>query len=573
MGIKKLLLLMGKRKYGYMLGILGTACTETSIYIVISFVLRDMYNAGIRTDMAILVNAAELMGITTIVTGVLYGLFSYLYNSFTRKAMADIRLKSYELVENLPISYFEMNHSGDVVSRMTNDMQLLEQIYAQQIYTLAHTVIYGSASAIFMLLTDWQLSIIFLAAGGILMGVNTGLTRVLRLLSKQIQEIQGGMTSRLSDLLSGLKIIRIFHLEETAYKEYEELNQQSVFLNKKRANKNALIESSNFFMGTISYAGVVAIGVLMATFGKIEMDKVIGLTQLMMGVTFMFQQLGNAIAGLQGSLAGAGRVMELLKEKPEPEAYDNLVLEEDLEEAVLIENLSFGYACSEKVLKNINLKVKEGELIAIVGSSGSGKSTLIKMILGFYKAAGGVITVKGSGGKDSSVSKLRSLLSYVSQDVCLFNGTIEENVRYGRIDAEKEEIVEACKAAHAHEFIMSFEEGYDTMTGENGSRLSGGQKQRIAIARALLKNAPLILLDEATSALDARTEQLVQEAMMELIRGRTAIIVAHRLSTIENADMIYVMDKGKIMECGSHEKLLKEGGIYSGLYHMQTTES
>lgn len=573
MGIKKLLLLMGKRKYGYMLGILGTACTETSIYIVISFVLRDMYNAGIRTDMAILVNAAELMGITTIVTGVLYGLFSYLYNSFTRKAMADIRLKSYELVENLPISYFEMNHSGDVVSRMTNDMQLLEQIYAQQIYTLAHTVIYGSASAIFMLLTDWQLSIIFLAAGGILMGVNTGLTRVLRLLSKQIQEIQGGMTSRLSDLLSGLKIIRIFHLEETAYKEYEELNQQSVFLNKKRANKNALIESSNFFMGTISYAGVVAIGVLMATFGKIEMDKVIGLTQLMMGVTFMFQQLGNAIAGLQGSLAGAGRVMELLKEKPEPEAYDNLVLEEDLEEAVLIENLSFGYACSEKVLKNINLKVKEGELIAIVGSSGSGKSTLIKMILGFYKAAGGVITVKGSGGKDSSVSKLRSLLSYVSQDVCLFNGTIEENVRYGRIDAEKEEIVAACKAAHAHEFIMSFEEGYDTMTGENGSRLSGGQKQRIAIARALLKNAPLILLDEATSALDARTEQLVQEAMMELIRGRTAIIVAHRLSTIENADMIYVMDKGKIMECGSHEKLLKEGGIYSGLYHMQTTES
>ncbi len=571
--IKKLFSLMGRRKYGYLTGILITACAETSIYIVVSFVLRDMYNAGVRTDMAILIRAAGIMGITTITVSILYGMFSYMYNASARKAMAEIRLKSYVTAGNLPVSYFEQNHSGDVVSRMTNDMQLLEQIYTLQIYSFAYTVIYGSASAVFMLLTDWQLSIYFLAMGGILLGINAGLAKALRRLSKKIQELQSRLTSGLSDLLSGLKIVRMFHLEVITYKEYEELNRESVRLNKRRANKNALIESTNYFMGTASYAGLVAVGVLMATLGKIEVDKVIGLTQLMMGVTFMFQQLGNAVAGLQSSLAGARRVTELLNEKPEPESYHNLVISEQAEYALSVEHLYFSYDGSANILEDISLNVKAGEMIAIVGNSGSGKSTLIKVLLGLYEADSGMITVKNNATTTGTINRLRSSMSYVSQDVCLFNASIRENVSYGRFDAKDAEIEAVCRAAHAHDFIVEFEEGYDTSAGENGSRLSGGQKQRIALARALLKEAPIILLDEATSALDNQTERYVQESMVELIKGRTAIVVAHRLSTIKNADRIYVMDKGRIVECGSHDELLQTGGVYAGLYHIQRIEN
>lgn len=571
--LRKILSLMKKRKYVYILGIIGNACTETSIYIIISFVLRAIFIAGIHLDRIILIKAAELMGITTIITSVFYALFSYLYNSMAKQVMFDIRLDVYETVEKLPVSYFELNHSGDIVSRMTNDIQLMEQIYTQQIYTLVYTLIYGGTSALFMLFTDWKLTIIFLLFGVILLWLNSRMVGGLRILSKKIQEVQANLTSALSDLISGLEVIRIFHLEDIIYKNYAELNMQIIHLNKKKGNKNALIESSNFLMGTLSYVGIVAVGTFLAIYGQIEMDKVIGMTQLMMGVTFMFQQLGNATGSLQSSLAGAGRIIELLDEEVEPEAYKNLIISDHVQEAILIENLNFAYDHSSKVLEDINIKVKEGEVIALIGASGSGKSTLIKIILGFYEPTSGRIQIKSNGSEANTLYNIRNLISYVSQDISLFDGTIEENIKYGKMDANEEEIVKVCKAANAHEFIMEFENGYQTLVGENGSRLSGGQRQRIAIARALLKNSPIVLLDEATSALDTQTEQHVQKAVNELLKAKTAIVITHRLATIENADRIYVMDAGRIVECGDHEKLMGEKGIYAKLYQMQLDDS
>lgn len=572
-GIKKLLLLLGKGKYGYLLGILGTAFAETSIYVVISFVLRDLYNAGIHTDMNLLIRAAKLIGLTILAVSLLYAACSYLYHSITRREMTRIRWQAYEIVEKLPVAYFEQKHSGETVSRMTNDMQLLEQLYELQVYTFAYTMIYGGVSAVFMLFINWQLSVLFFVIGALLLFMNVRMAKILRKLSRKIQELSGRTISRLSDLLSGLTIIRIFQMEEAAYREYEGLNQQSVLLHKKRAGKNALLESSNFLMSTISYAGLITAGAFMAVMGMVEMDQVIGMTQLMMGVTFMFQQAGNAIAALQSSLAGAERVMELLKEKPEPEVCDHLTFSVKIEEAIVIENLSFGYSKAKRVLDHINIKVKEGEFAAIVGPSGSGKSTLIKMILGFYQAESGKILVRSSDFKDPSIHSFRGLFSYVSQEVCLFNDTIEENVRYGRINATKEEIIKACKMAYAHEFIMDLEEGYRTRIGENGAVLSGGQRQRIAIARAFLRDSRFIIFDEATSALDALTEQLVQKAMMTLIRGRTALVIAHRLSVIENADKIYVMDRGRMVEHGVHQELLEAKGVYFKLHHIQAAKS
>jgi ATP-binding cassette, subfamily B, bacterial len=289
---------------------------------------------------------------------------------------------------------------------------------------------------------------------------------------------------------------------------------------------------------------------------------------LLNGVVFMFTSLGNFIAQIQGSLAGANRVFELLDEPVEPERYV-LKKTEDTAAMVELQDIGFSYNGTDRVLDGVSLSIGKGQMAALVGPSGGGKSTVLKMLLGYYPPQEGNIVVNAKSIGQYSLTELRDMMAYVPQDAYLFDGTVEENIWYGRPKATREEVIAAAEAANAHGFITELPEGYATKVGERGTRLSGGQKQRIAIARALLKNAPILLLDEATSALDSESEQLVQDALNRLMQGRTTIAVAHRLSTIRHADVIYVIEGGEVVEKGNHTELAEGEGLYNRLYELQ----
>jgi ATP-binding cassette, subfamily B, bacterial len=306
----------------------------------------------------------------------------------------------------------------------------------------------------------------------------------------------------------------------------------------------------------------------MILYKYMDFGTMLAVINLLNGVVFMFTSLGNFIAQIQGSLGGANRVFELLDEPVEPERYV-LKKTEDTAAMVELQDIGFSYNGTDRVLDGVSLSIGKGQMAALVGPSGGGKSTVLKMLLGYYPPQEGNIVVNAKSIGQYSLTELRDMMAYVPQDAYLFDGTVEENIWYGRPKATREEVIAAAEAANAHGFITELPEGYATKVGERGTRLSGGQKQRIAIARALLKNAPILLLDEATSALDSESEQLVQDALNRLMQGRTTIAVAHRLSTIRHADVIYVIEGGEVVEKGNHTELAEGEGLYNRLYELQ----
>lgn len=320
---------------------------------------------------------------------------------------------------------------------------------------------------------------------------------------------------------------------------------------------------------------MLVFGIIMVAQDVIGVGSLVAIIQQQLLVTVGFLHLGQVLSILQSSLSGASRVIELLSEPIEPERY--IPLSEELphqkNKVLEMNQVVFENDTDAKVLDDFSFSIGEGETADLVGASGSGKSTVIKLLLGYYPAKSGSIRMFGKTIGDYSLQEMRSLIAYVPQDAYLFEGTIEENIRYRKLDATHEEIVEATRAAYAHDFIMDLPNGYETRVGERGAMLSGGQRQRIAIARAIIKNLPILLLDEATSALDSGSEYWVQKALAELMKDRTTLIVAHRLSTVEETDMIYVVDQGKVVENGRHQELLSKNGFYSTLYKMQTSLS
>jgi ABC-type multidrug transport system fused ATPase/permease subunit len=367
------------------------------------------------------------------------------------------------------------------------------------------------------------------------------------------------------DIIAGIRVIRMFNIGNTILQKYRNENNIVAEKSLERVHENSQMEGANFLLSAFNLVGVLGIGVFMISSGSTDLGTVVAIIALQSGVAFMFTQVGSFFAQLQSSLAGTKRVFELLDEPIESKRY-NVEGVPDSRDMVSLKNINLGYDASGRILNGLDITVKRGQVAALVGASGSGKSTIIKLLMGFYQPESGYISIEGKAMGSYTLEDLRSKIAYVPQDAPVFDGAIEENIRYGKLSATKEEVRAAAKAANAHDFIKEFADGYDTKVGERGTRLSGGQRQRIAIARALLKDAPLLLLDEATSALDSESEQLVQGALNVLMKGRTTIIVAHRLSTIEHADVIYVIDAGKVVECGNHSELLEKKGKYYSFY-------
>ncbi|MEM7125242.1 MAG: ABC transporter ATP-binding protein [Chloroflexota bacterium] len=567
--------------------------------VILAFILKEVVDSAVQGEWASL-QQAFLFACLALFAGVPAGCYvQYRISVYTRKTLTGLRLHAFRQMINLPLTQAEGQHSGDLISRLTNDLGGLHEFYVERISSVIFVSSYGIIviGAIFRL--DWRFGLISLLLGLITTRISAWFIPPMRTVSDAIQDNLGRLTERLVDLLQGLRVTKLFQIESAIHQAYVVENNALTNRQMERARLDTFLGTTDFVFGHLKSIGLLALGLYLLLLGyPIEVGTIAAIIYLQGIADYVFRDFGNVLTDLQKSLAGARRVLELLDvdtEQPSAiqpisgeiaprqtgsqpiisqqtaPAHHNETLPSDA--MILAENIRYEYVREDRskltALQNIELTIPTGQVAALVGSSGGGKSTLLKVLLGLYPIQQGTLA---SGGRISSTYSLaawRDRMAYVPQEAYLFADTIAENIRYGKPTATEEEIYAAAQAANAHDFILEQPDGYDTWVGERGTSLSGGQRQRIAIARALLKDAPILLLDEATSALDSDAEQQVQEALKVLMQGRTTIAVAHRLSTIEHADRIYVMDNGEIVEEGTHTDLLARNGQYHQLYHAQ----
>ncbi len=579
----RVLSLLGPRIWIYFIFVLIRAVVlGFSFNLVLAFIQMDVMNAAVSGEQALL-RRALILAAVTFLTGVplLIGA-NYVINVFEKKALTKARINTFSHIVNLPIDKFGMQHSGDLVSRTTNDLNTLGAIFSRLVPTLLLGLVLGLVGIISILVLNWQIGLLALIMGLITTWVSTALAKPLRKKSTTIQESLSELTQYLSDILNSLTETKMFHLEKVTHQYYQQANQQTTDAAIDHASTQAIYDALNALINWIRSVGTLAFGLYLLGNGEVGLGAIVAAIHLQGNASFMFTNLGDFVTNIQRSLAGSARVFELLnwpEEKMQPDQVskmNGIILESN--EMIQIKDLQFSYSSSDNtdeseqeinLLDQINMNVKKGEFAALVGPSGGGKSTLVKIMMGMYHVGEEMLSIDGKSLSNYPLQELRNLMAYVPQDAYLFDGTIEENIRYGKPEASMEEIIAAARSAYAHNFIIDQPDGYDTLVGERGTKLSGGQRQRIAIARALLKDSPLLLLDEATSALDSESEEVVQQALETLMKGRTTIAIAHRLSTIQHADKIYVMQAGYVVEEGTHESLLNLDGLYNELFTLQ----
>ena len=566
--IFKIIQFMKPRLRSYLTGLIVFCLTEVSFYICIPLAGKYMIDAALKKDMALLLNAVFWILTMAICNGILFVLFMYLFMITIARITAGVRTQVFSHALKLPAAYFEQNHSGDILSRLTNDVNTMRNSYEWPLWSALVTMVAGIGSAVVMLILDWRVSLFLILTSFFFTYINSKFAAVIGKISDEIQKATGKLTESMGNIVSGFLVIKNFHLERPMQDQFEIHNQEILTQSQTRIRKSALLDSYNFFISWVNFGGILAVGAVLASKKLVEFGTIVALVNLIGNVNRMIRESGGFISQFQGYLAGAARVSELHEEPGELE-QSRVMAGETREEIIEMQGVSFSYDSKREVLDGFNFVAKVGQTVALVGPSGGGKSTVFKLLLGFYSPSEGSIKISGKGVEKISFHELREMLAYVPQDPFMFDGTIAENIAYGRPGARMAEIIDAAKAAHAHEFIQNLEHGYDTVVGERGAKISGGQRQRIAIARAFLKNAPILLLDEATSSLDSQSEQLIQDALRELGSDKTVIVIAHRLSTIEQADKIYVVDEGKVVEQGRHEELLANQGLYKKLYEVQ----
>ena len=483
----------------------------------------------------------------------------------------DIRVEVYRKVLSLPLSFFSEERKGDIIARMSADVQVVENSITSSVDMLIRHPIAIIVCFVTLFAVSWQMTIFVLVVAPLAGWIMGSVGRKLKSQSAAVQSQWGNLIAQLDETLGGLRIIKAFIAEKKMEKRFADVNEEY------RKGMNAMVirqsaaHPMSEFLGTVIIVVVLWFGgsLILSESNLIDASTFIFYMVILYSVINPLKDLSKATYQIGPGLASMDRIDFILKaENPiqEPEhPVENFQFEQEIE----LRDVDFSYISERPVLKHINLKVPKGKTIALVGQSGSGKSTLVDLIPRYHDVTGGEVLIDGKNIKGLRISDLRALIGNVNQEAILFNDTFYNNITFGVDNATMEQVVEAAKIANAHEFIMESENGYDTMIGDRGGRLSGGQRQRVSIARAILKNPPILILDEATSALDTESERLVQEALERLMKSRTTIAIAHRLSTIKNADEICVLYEGEIVERGQHEELIAKNGYYKRLYDMQ----
>ena len=473
-------------------------------------------------------------------------------------------------MNRLPMKYYESRTYGEVLSRITNDVDTLQQGLNQSITQLITSVTTLIGLFIMMLsINVWMTlcALLILPCSMFIIG------KVMKRSQKYFQQQQkylGDVNGQVEEVYAGQNIVKAFNKEEAVMATFEETNKKLYESGWKSQFFSGMMMPIMQFVGNIGYVMVALLGGFMTIKGAIEVGDIQSFFQYIRNFTQPVQQIAQVTNMMQSAAAASERVFEFLEEEEEEQTAEHPVkLENGVEGRVTFEHVSFGYRPDQIIIKDFSEQVQPGQKIAIVGPTGAGKTTLVKLLMRFYDANSGRILIDGHDIRDFNRRDLRECFGMVLQDTWLFNGTIMENIRYGRLDATNEEVIAAAKAAHAHRFIQTLPEGYNTVLNEEASNVSQGQKQLLTIARAILADNRLLILDEATSSVDTRTEERIQKAMDYLMKGRTSFVIAHRLSTIKDADVILVMKDGDIIEQGNHEDLLAMNGFYANLYNSQ----
>ena len=504
----------------------------------------------------------------------LVNIFSTYYQNIVmikiaQRVSSKIRKELFTALQKLPLKYLDSNSSGDLMSRLTNDVDNINTTLSQSVTQLFSGII----SIIGMFIAMILLSPILTLIGMITIPLTFITTKILakkaqRFFVKQQREL-GILNGYIEEMVSGQKVVLLFSEEEKVKNEFSEINE--------KLTKSAIIAQGlssfmgpiNNFINNLSYLIISVVGGYLILKGSaITVGIVFSFLLYMRNFTRPINEIMNLFNTIQGALAGAERVFEIIDEEKEKDKQGTVNID-NIEGHVELRDVIFSYSNGKEILKNVSLEAKKGEVIAIVGPTGAGKTTIVNLLTKFYDIDSGEILIDGKNIDEITRESLRKTVAMVLQDTYLFSETVSENIRYGRLDASDEEVIEAAKMADAHHFIKQLPQGYDTVLSDNGSNLSQGQRQLLAIARAILSNASILILDEATSSIDTRTEVLIQNAMLKLMEGKTTFVIAHRLSTIKNADKILALKDGEIIESGTHDELLAKEGFYANLYNSQ----
>ena len=503
----------------------------------------------------------------------LSALFSYMQgfimSGVTQKLVYRFREEISQKINRMPMSYFESKTVGEILSRITNDVDTLGQSLNQSITQLITSVTTMVGVLIMMLSISplmTLIALVILPIAALLVGV------VIKFSQKHFiaqQAYLGDVNGQIEEVFSGHNIIRSFNKEDDVLQTFRKTNESLYESAWKAQFLSGLMQPIMNFVGNLGYVGVAVLGSILAVQGRIQVGDIQSFIQYVRNFTQPITQMAQVSNMLQSMAAAAERVFEFLAEDEEDQIVANPVTLPRVEGSVQFENVQFGYKPDQIIIHGFNCSVKPGQTVAIVGPTGAGKTTMVKLLMRFYDVKSGAIKIDGHNVKDFNRSELREHFGMVLQDTWLFQGTIMENIRYGRLDATDEEVIAAAKAAHAHHFIQTLPGGYQMELNEDATNVSQGQRQLLTIARAILADNPIMILDEATSSVDTRTEARIQKAMNNLMKGRTSFVIAHRLSTIRDADLILVMKDGDIIEQGTHVELLAKNGFYATLYNSQ----
>lgn len=509
------------------------------------------------------------MAIVIALTAITQWIMNICNNKIVYSIIQDVRKKAFRRIEELPLKYLDAHSHGDIVSRVVADVDQFADgllIGFTQLFTGVITIL---GTLLFMLSVNVGITLVVVIITPVSLFVASFIAKKTFSMFKLQSETRGEQTALINEMIGNQKVVQAFNREDETLEKFDEINGRLEKCSLRAIFFSSLTNPCTRFVNSLVYMGVGLTGAFAVLRGGLSVGQLTCFLSYANQYTKPFNEISGVITELQNALACAARIFELIEENPEEPDKENAVVLEDAQGIVVLKDVAFSYVPEKKLIEDLNLQVKPGQRIAIVGPTGCGKTTIINLLMRFYDVNEGSISVDGNDIRDITRKSLRTSYGMVLQDTWLKRGTIRDNIIVGKPDATEEEIIAAAKASHAHSFIKRLPEGYDTVIGEDGGSLSGGQKQLLCITRVMLSLPPMLILDEATSSIDTRTEIKIQKAFATMMEGRTSFIVAHRLSTIQNADVILVMKDGHIIEQGNHKELLAKNGFYAQLYNSQ----
>lgn len=566
--------------------LIGILCAVVSVCIMVigpkiqgniiteiakGFMNKVQGKGGIDFD-AIKKTCALLLAIYAMSTAFSY-LQGWLMSGVSNKMGYQLRKEMNQKIDKLPLSYFDKNSHGDILSRFTNDVDTLVQSLNQSLSTMVSSIVQIIGFLVMMISISWKMTLMALVVIPLSMVLVMVVVKKSQRYFKAQQKSLGLVNGHIEEMYAAHNIVKAFNGEKDSLHSFKEYNDQLYTSAWKSQFLSGLMMPLTNLIGNIGYVGVCILGGYLTIHGEIAVGDIQSFITYTRNFTQPISQISQSMNMLQSTAAAAERVFEFLASQEEVSEVENPVVLNDVQGQVTFENVCFGYDPSKIVINDFSMYIKPGQTTAIVGPTGAGKTTIVKLLMRFYELNSGAIYIDGHNITDYTRSGLRNMVGMVLQDAWLFEGSILENLRFGRPNATDEEVMKAAKAAHVDHFIHTLDHGYDTVLNEASSNISQGQRQLLTIARAFLADPKILILDEATSSVDTRTEVLIQKGMDELMKGRTSFVIAHRLSTIRDADNIIVMDHGDIVEVGSHDELMKRNGFYTKLYNAQFEEA